>query len=203
MSLTVFISLFVVTLLGTMTPGQSVIMVSRNTLAGGRRHGIITAVSHAVGVGIYAALSLAGLAVTLKNSPIFFHAIAYAGAAYLAYLGLCSLRSKGGLSDKINKGKENTLQQSARDGFMISLLNSKIIIFFLALFSQFVADGNDLTSRLIIVLTPVLLDALWYSFIACVLSRPNTMTRLRTHAVLIDRLSGVVLLGLAVKVIMV
>ncbi len=43
MTLSVFTSLFIVTLLGTMTPGQSVIMVSRNTLASGRLHGVVTA----------------------------------------------------------------------------------------------------------------------------------------------------------------
>ncbi|MBA5760827.1 LysE family translocator [Vibrio sp. 404] len=203
MTLSVFASLFIVTLLGTMTPGQSVIMVSRNTLAGGRLHGVVTACSHAVGVGIYAALSLAGLALALKNSPVFFNLIAYSGAAYLAYLGVCSLRSKGGLSDKITASKDTTLLESARDGFLISLLNPKIIIFFLALFSQFVGYADNFMGRLIIVLVPVILDALWYSLVACFLSRPSTMTRLRKHAVSIDRLSGVVLIGLAVKVLMV
>ncbi|GAB3534686.1 LysE family translocator [Photobacterium alginatilyticum] len=201
MTLSVFASLFIVTLLGTMTPGQSVIMVSRNTLAGGRLHGVITACSHAVGVGIYAALSLAGLALTLKSSPVFFNLISYAGAGYLAYLGYCSLRSMGGLSDRITAGKECTLFESARDGFLISLLNPKIIIFFLALFSQFVGYADNFTGRLIIVLLPVILDAVWYSLIACFLSLPNTMERLRKHAVLIDRLSGVVLIGLAVKIL--
>ncbi|WP_061015886.1 LysE family translocator [Vibrio splendidus] len=201
MTLSVFTSLFIVTLLGTMTPGQSVIMVSRNTLASGRLHGVVTACSHAIGVGIYAVLSLAGLAIALKNSPIFFNTIAYSGAAYLAYLGYCSLRSKGGLSDKIAAGKKSTLFESARDGFLISLLNPKIIIFFLALFSQFVVYVDHFTDRLIIVSVPVILDAIWYSLVACFLSRPSTMIRLRKYAVTIDRLSGVVLVGLAIKVL--
>jgi|GEM_PF-4414199 len=83
MTLSVFASLFIVTLLGTMTLGQSVIMVSHHTLASGRVNGVITACSHAIGVGIYAILSLSGLALTLKNSPLVFHFIAYSGAAYL------------------------------------------------------------------------------------------------------------------------
>ncbi|MGR5361535.1 LysE family translocator [Vibrio mediterranei] len=203
MTLSVFASLFIVTLLGTMTPGQSVLMVARHTLASGRINGVITACSHAIGVGIYAILSLTGLALTLKNSPLVFHFIAYSGAAYLFYLGMCSLRSKGGLSDKIVSGKPFTRLESTRAGFVISLLNPKIIIFFLALFSQFVSVGNDFQSKAIIATTPIFLDAMWYSFIACILSRPNTMTYLRQYAVLIDRLSGGVLIGLAIKVLFV
>lgn len=203
MTLSVFASLFIVTLLGTMTPGQSVIMVSRHTLAGGRLNGIVTSLSHAIGVGIYALLSLTGLALVLKNSPVVFHTITYIGAAYLFNLGGCSLCSKGGLTDKISRGQSCSLFESARDGFMISLLNPKIIIFFLAFFSQFVSLGDDFMSKAIIVTTPVVLDAVWYSFIACVLSLPNTITRLRKHSIFIDRLSGVVLIGLAIKVTLV
>ena len=84
---------------------------------------------------------------------------------------------------------------------MISLLNPKLALFFLALFSQFVAVGTEVSSRAIIVATPLLVDGLWYTFIAIVLSNPNVLDKLRTKAQMIDRLSGIVLILLAFRVV--
>jgi len=81
------------------------------------------------------------------------------------------------------------------------LLNPKLALFFLALFSQFVAVGTEMTSRSIIVATPLMVDGLWYTFIAFVLSNPKVLDKLRTKAQLIDRLSGVVLILLAIRVV--
>ncbi len=56
--------------------------------------------------------------------------ITYAGAAYLAYLGVNALRSKGGIAAKLAAGKQVNLRTAARDGLMISLLNPKLALFF-------------------------------------------------------------------------
>lgn len=91
--------------------------------------------------------------------------------------------------------------QSAREAFLISILSPKIALFFIALFSQFVALGNELTNKVIIVSTPLIVDGLWYTFITLVLSSPLIVERIRSKAQLIDRLSGVVLILLAVRVV--
>ncbi len=84
---------------------------------------------------------------------------------------------------------------------MISILNPKLALFFLALFSQFVALGTDLSSRVVIVLTPLVIDGLWYTLIAFALSSMAVIDKLRGNAVWIDRVCGVLLLMLAVRVI--
>lgn len=84
---------------------------------------------------------------------------------------------------------------------MISILSPKIALFFIALFSQFVALGNDLSNQMIIVATPFVVDGLWYTFITLVLSNSRVVDRIRSKAVLIDRLSGIVLMLLAVRVV--
>ncbi len=161
----------------------------------------MTSWAHAFGVGVYALLTLLGLAVVLKQSPTLFSVITYAGAAYLAYLGVNALRSKGGIAAKLAAGKQVNLRTAARDGLMISLLNPKLALFFLALFSQFVAVGTEITSRAVIVATPLLVDGLWYTLIAFVLSNPKVLDKLRLKAQLIDRLSGIVLILLALRVV--
>lgn len=201
MTLTVWLSLFMVCLLGAMSPGPSLAMVAKHSLAGGRKNGLAAAWAHAFGIAVYAFITLIGLAVVLHESPMLFKTISYAGAAYLIYLGWNALRSKGGVAAKLESGEAVTLWQSAREGLLISLLSPKIALFFIALFSQYVAVGSDLSSKLIIVFTPFLVDGLWYSFITMILSSPKLLDKLRARAVLIDRLSGLVLIGLALRVL--
>ncbi|PKF51851.1 LysE family translocator [Enterovibrio nigricans] len=201
MSVSVWLSLVLVCMLGAMSPGPSLVVMVRHSLAGGRLHGIAAAWAHALGVGLYAVLTLLGLAVVLQQSPIVFKVIAYAGAAYLAWLGIKSIRANGGVAAKLEKGEKTSLLEAARDGAMISVLNPKLALFFLALFSQFVAVGTDITSRSIIVLTPIVIDGLWYTVVALVLSSSRMLEKLKQRAVLIDRLCGVVLIGLAARVV--
>ncbi|WIG77997.1 LysE family translocator [Photobacterium damselae] len=201
MTITIWFSLFFVCLLGAMSPGPSLAVVVKHTLAGGRQHGIVTSWAHACGVGCYAVVTLLGLAVVLKQSPQVFTLITYLGAGYLAYLGINALRSKGGIAAKLQAGKHSSLGEAARDGAMISLLNPKLALFFIALFSQFVSVGNDWSAKATIVLTPLIVDGLWYTLIALVLSHANILDKLKSRAKIIDQLSGVVLILLALRVV--
>lgn len=202
MTFTVWLSLFTICILGAMSPGPSLAMVAKHSLAGGRKNGLATAWAHAFGIGVYALLTIVGLAVVLHQSPLVFKAISYAGAIYLAYLGFNALRSKGGVAAKLESGQSVSAWQSAKEGLMISLLSPKIALFFIALFSQFVAVGNEPGSKAIVVATPLIVDGLWYTFITFLLSSPRVLDKLRARAVLIDRLSGLVLIALAVRVVL-
>lgn len=201
MTITIWLSLFTICILGAMSPGPSLAIVAKHSLAGGRRNGLATAWAHAFGIGIYAFITIIGLAVLLQQSPMLFKGISYAGAAYLAYLGVNALRSKGGVAAKLESGETVSVWQSAREGLLISLLSPKIAIFFIALFSQFVALGNDPSSQAIIIATPLLVDGLWYTFITFMLSSPKLIDKLKNRAVFIDRISGAVLILLALRVV--
>ncbi|EGR2797340.1 lysine transporter LysE [Vibrio navarrensis] len=201
MTLTVWLSLFTICILGAMSPGPSLAIVAKHALAGGRKNGLATSWAHAFGIGIYAFVTLIGLAVVLQQSPLLFKTISYAGAAYLAYLGVNALRSKGGVAAKLESGEQTSVWQSAKEGFLISILSPKIALFFIALFSQFVALGNELSNQVIIVATPFIVDGLWYTFITIVLSSSKVVDKIRAKAQLIDRLSGVVLILLALRVV--
>ena len=201
MTLTIWLSLFTVCILGAMSPGPSLAMVVKHSLAGGRLNGLATAWGHAIGIGIYAFVTIIGLAVVLQQSPVLFKTITYLGAAYLAYLGVCALRSKGGVAAKLKSGEQTSIWQSAREGFLISILSPKIILFFLALFSQFVVVGSSIATKSIIVMTPLIVDGMWYSLITLLLSSPRFIDKIRSKARIIDLLSGCVLILLALQVV--
>lgn len=201
MTLSVWVSLALICILGAMSPGPSLAVVAKNCLGGSWKNGVATAWAHALGVGMYALASVLGLAIVLQHNPNLFKGIAYLGAGYLFWLGINAVQSKGGVAAKLTAGGQSSLLQSARDGAMISMLNPKLALFFLALFSQFVAASHASESRAIVIATPMLIDGLWYTIISFLLTRPSILEKIKARAVLVDRLTGVVLIGLALRVV--
>ncbi|KUI97509.1 LysE family translocator [Vibrio sp. MEBiC08052] len=201
MAFSAWLSLFTICLLGAMSPGPSLAMVTKHTLAGGRLNGIATAWAHSLGIGAYAFLTIIGLSIVLQKAQWLFQAISLIGAVYLAYLGWKALRSQGGVAASVDTGIRVSLWQSAKEGLMISMLNPKIALFFTALFSQFITLSHDVSSRAIVVMTPLLVDGLWYTLLALLFSSSAVLARLKRKAVLIDRISGVVLIALACRIV--
>ena len=201
MTLSFIITLFIICLLGAMSPGPSLAVVAKHSLTGGRLYGIAVAWSHALGILIYAFLTMSGLSILLTHSPMLFKAITYLGAGYLAYLGIRSLLSKGGLEDKLKSGNKVSIKEVMIDGLAISLLNPKIALFFIALFSQFINEANSVSMNLVIAFTPAILDGLWYTLVAIILSNITIIQHIRNKAVIIDKVTGILLILLAVKVV--
>lgn len=202
MSIDTWLGLLAICCLGAMSPGPSLAMVVRHTLSGGRLHGIVCAWAHSIGIGVYALVTLLGLGLVLKQAPMVFNLIALVGALYLAWLGIQALRSKGAMEQKLTATAPTSLLIAARDGLGISLFNPKILLFFLALFSQFVLAANSVSGQLIIVATPLVIDGLWYTIIALVLSHSAVLPKLREKSAMIDKVSGMVLIILAINVIL-
>lgn len=201
MTFSAWLSLLVVCLLGAISPGPSLAMIAKNTLGGNKFNGLLSAWTHALGIGIYATLTLFGLAIVLQNTPNLFYLLTYAGALYLAWLGIQALFSKEAISSKLKYRQTTSYIESMRDGFMISLLNPKIGLFFLALFSQFIHTDVSWQGKTLTILTPILVDGLWYSLITLILSIPKVLNTLHNKAIWIDRLMGVIFISLALQIL--
>ncbi|MGF1749292.1 MULTISPECIES: LysE family translocator [Vibrio] len=201
MTLTTWFSLFTICLLGAMSPGPSLAIVAKHSLSGGRINGFATAWAHACGIGIYALVTVLGLTVLLQQFPMIFKSLSLIGALYLAWLGYNAVRSKGGIVERLESGQPVSAVTSAKEGLFISLFSPKIALFFTALFSQFVAVGSELSDKAIIIVTPLLVDGLWYTFITIMLSSTFLLNFLKSKARIIDQVSGVVLILLAIRVL--
>ena len=81
-------------------------------------------------------------------------------------------------------------------------MNPKLAIFFLALFSQFADDTAIWQQNIIMVATVTGIDTLWYCLVALVLSHSIMLEKLRTNVHIIEKLSGIVLLAVACRVVM-
>ncbi len=194
-----WLSLFAICLMGAMSPGPSLAVVMRAALRGNRRSAYGTAVAHGLGVGLYALLTVTGLAVLITRWPGAFLSVQLLGAAYLVYLGVQALRQAAGpFREEAGAGSA----RGAMDGFWIAFLNPKLAVFMLALFSQFLRPAADLLEKGIMVATVTVTDASWYSLVVTLVSHNALRAGLEKHAGLIDRVFGVLLLVLAISVIL-
>ncbi|MGY8871033.1 MAG: LysE family translocator [Pseudomonadales bacterium] len=200
MTLTTWLSLVAICCLGAISPGPSLAVVLRHSIGNSRIHGIIASLTHAFGLAVWALLTIWGLAVLVTEIPVLYKLITYVGAAYLAWMGVKAICSKGDNKFSVDKTTA-PLIEAARDGMMISLLNPKLAIFFTALFSQFVTADLTLTDQLIMLSTVVSIDSLWYISVAIVLSHSRLIDKLQQKSAMIDKISGIVLVGLALRVV--
>ncbi|MBP8127900.1 MAG: LysE family translocator [Aeromonadaceae bacterium] len=201
MEFTTWLALAAICLMGAISPGPSLALIIRNTVQGGRLHGVATGLGHGVGVGVYALITALGLALLITNTPWLFQAIQYGGALFLAWLGLKALLAKASSQLEAETAHAPRGQRGALEGLAVSFLNPQLAIFFVALFSQFVHQDTGWREGILMMLTAGGIDALWYSLVALLLSHGPVLAQLKLRARLIDQLSGLILLGLAIKVV--
>lgn len=203
MSSSSWLSLLAICVLGAISPGPSLAAVMKSTIQGSRAHGLVTAIAHAAGIGLYAFLVAAGIAIVITETPLLYKTMTYGGAAYLAWLGYKSFTSTSAPgSDAHNSVASLSLSHAARDGFLIAFLNPKIAVFFLALFSQFVTRETTLNTQLLMALLATLCDGIWYCLIAGLAGHSKVLPALRKKAVLINRLCGAMLIAVALRILM-
>lgn len=202
MELTSWLALAAICVMGAISPGPSLALIIRNTVQGGQGHGVATALGHGLGVGIYALITALGLSLLITQTPLLFDLIRYGGAVFLAWLGVKALLAKP-VSSESREEEMHQLRgrQGAFEGFMVAFLNPQLAIFFIALFSQFVYADTGWYEGSIMMLTAGGIDALWYVLVALVLSRGPVLAWLKAKSFVIDKVSGLVLLGLALKVV--
>lgn len=199
MSFQLWLSLLLVCVLGAMSPGPSLAMVMRHTVGGGRSCGVVAAVFHALGVGFYAGLTALGLAAVIAHQPWIYRLVTWGGAFYLAWMGIQALRT--GYDEGFAVERQYSDWRGAmRDGLLVALGNPKLIVFFVALLSQFVDAQMSTASRWSIVATATIVDGGWYLLVALSLSHSRVLPWLQRRAVWLHRLTGIVLLGLTVRV---
>jgi threonine/homoserine/homoserine lactone efflux protein len=183
------------------TPGQDTALTIRNTLSGGRRNGIATAVGVALGQAIWTLAASAGLVALLHASEPAFHALKLAGALYLVYLGLLSLRAA--LTRKhahepapsTGRGRRHGLRQ----GVLSNLGNPKMAVFFATLLPQFApAEGPTFVTLFLLGLVFCSLTLAWLTLYAFAVAKAQRLISGRVRRAL-DALTGLVLAALGLR----
>ena len=198
MDFTSLIGMSLVCAMGAMSPGPSLAVVLRNTISGGRTQGVMTGIGHGIGFGIYAFIAVMGLSTLLLANEKIFNLLQWAGAVVLIWLAYNMLTYNPSGPAKEHEGSG---RRGFSEGFMIAFLNPKILVFLVAVFSQFIDPEMTNPGRFIMAIVAGIIDTTWYVLVAAVLAGTSIIDKLRANAVIIDRSIGTVLLMLAILLI--
>ena len=182
-------------------PGPNVLIVFRNSLLHSRQAGVLTAMGLAVGNLVHITYCLIGIGVLISQSIMLFNIVKLAGAGYLIYLGIKSLQAQPRTVD-VDKNAPYDLSAFAaiRTGFLTDLLNPKATLYFLALFTQIVRPETTISVRIGYGLTIVALEFISLTGLACVIGQPYIRRRFNAVSHWIERATGVVLIGVGLRV---
>lgn len=178
------------------TPGQDTALTIRNTLLGGRRAGVGTAVGVVSGQLAWALATSAGLAALLLASAPLFTAIRLAGAAYLVVLGaqalVAAVRGRAH-EDRLPRRRSSAVRQ----GLLSNLGNPKMAVFFTSLLPQFAAS---FTGMLSLGLLFAALTLSWLSLYALAVARASGLLRKTRVRRALDAVTGLALVALGLRV---
>lgn len=191
-------------LLAVASPGPDFAIVVRQSLAHGRRTAIWTSLGVGAAILLHVSYSLLGIGLLLRSSETWFNVVKFAGAAYIAWLGIQSLRSRPRefTATAIETGNvpASVAQRGAFTvGFLTNALNPKATLFFISLFAMIVSPQTPKLIQSIYGFWMALATAAWFSLVSVLFTRGDVRRRFLRHGHWIDRALGVVFLGLAVS----
>tara|TARA_B100001996_G_C18352388_1_gene474502 strand:- start:12 stop:623 length:612 start_codon:yes stop_codon:yes gene_type:complete len=184
--------------MGAISPGPSLAVVIRNTITGGRFQGVMTGIGHGIGLGIYAFIAVLGLSSLILRNELIFNTMQWMGVFLLLWLSYNMFTNEPPVLTKEHKVSS---RRGFIEGFMISFLNPKILVFFVAIFSQFITNDLSFYDRTVMAILAGIIDTTWYVFVALMLAGTPLIERIRVNAVIIDRTIGMVLFVFALVLI--
>jgi threonine/homoserine/homoserine lactone efflux protein len=185
------------------TPGPDTAITIRNALLGGRLGGLATALGVSVGQIIWALATSAGIVALLVASEPLFLAVKYAGAAYLVWLGVQSLRAAfrptaGVWTARAARGNGLAPRTAFRQGLLSDLGNPKMAAFFTSLLPQF-APADDFARLAALGLAFSLMTLVWLAGYALVVARMGDVLRRPGIRRIMEGITGAALIGLGLK----
>ena len=199
MTIFLFAKITIVCLLGAMSPGPSMVVVINNAIYKNKINGILTAIGHGFGIGIYAFFAVLGIGLIIKTNLFLFNTIKILSIFFLFYLGFQAIFSNPKMNFEKNAIKFGV--KSFLEGFAISILNPKILIWFLAIYSQFMSASNDYILNVSLILIASSVDALWYIILVRLVTAKGVLEKLKSKLQLIQKLIGYLFITISIFLI--
>ena len=192
--------LFIICLLGACSPGPSIVVILGFVFSGGRKSGFSASIGHGLGVFGYAILCAFGLGFLIEIYGTFFTVVQFLGAFFLLYLSFIII--KGSIVEK--KTSHNVINIDSEknrfiEGFLIAILNPKIAVFFLSLFSQFLSSEQTHITHLFMALLAGGIDTIVYCIIVILASTKGTASFLENHGSKVSLIFGIMLIFLSLS----
>ncbi|HZC35785.1 MAG TPA: LysE family translocator [Chthoniobacterales bacterium] len=188
----------IVALLVSLLPGPAFLVVLSTALRRGFRAGVYANAGVVIGDAIYFFLAAVGLGSLLTASFLAFTIVKWLGVAYLIYLGLRSLFYPA--SEIVGESRD-TGRKAFSTAVTVQLANPKLLLFLAALVPQFIELGHPVAAQFTVLGgTFMLSDALVYLIVAMFAARARPLLSKPWAARTTSRITGVAMLGAAVRI---
>jgi threonine/homoserine/homoserine lactone efflux protein len=186
-----------------LTPGTDTMYILGRSMAHGSKAGVLSALGISTGAMFHTLAAASGLSLLLATSATAFSLIKYCGALYLIYLGIRSFfpTEKSGSNENQQNSKTN-YRQIYISGIISNILNPKVALFFLAFLPQFIDPvyPHTILSFILLGSTFVFTGTCWCLLLAFYAAKFSNLLQERgTTGNMLNRLSGVVFIGLGLK----
>ena len=190
--------------LGAISPGPDFAMVLRQSVVHGRAAAIFTSAGIAAAIVVHGTYTLLGLGLIISQSLFLFSALKWLGAAYLIWLGFVALRApppKPPADIAQSSSEQPSRGEAFAVGFFTNLLNPKVALFFLALFTTLVSADTPLVFKTIYIGAMAGLLFIWFSLVSLVFTTAKVREGFYRTGVWFNRITGVALILLALRLV--
>lgn len=188
-----------------LVPGPDFAVVTKNTLAAGRWRGGWASAGVACSNAVQGTAAAAGLGAVIVRMQPMFETVKWAGAAYLVYLGVQSLRSAvRGQYPPLDAGSgriRGAALAGWRQGFLSNITNPKVLVFYLAVLPQFLPAGAGVALLLAFALSHAVLSLGYLLLLTLGLQRLRQILERRRVRRALDATTGAVLLGFSARLV--
>jgi len=197
-----FLTIAVLHLIALASPGPDFAIVVKYSLTSGRRSALLASTGITLGLCLHVTYTLLGISLIISQSIIAFQVIKYLGAAYLVYLGVQGLRSRKKDGAVTRDGNPPGSNKALLVGFLTNVLNPKVTLFFLAVFSVAITPGTPIGIQVLYGLWMGLVSFLWFSALSFVISHQEVRNFFSSSRHWIDRVTGGALFALGIRLAM-
>ena len=197
-----FVSIAGFHLLAVASPGPDFAIVLKQSLRYGKRIGIYTALGIGSGILLHIIYSLLGFGLLIQKFEWAYIMFKLIGAGYLIYLGIMALKAQP--FEVKNYHHENTgipHSKAFKQGFFVNALNVKATLFFITIYTAFVSQQTPIGWQVSYGLYMAIATALWFSFLAILFGNKHIKSKIGTIGIWIERITGVVMIVLAFKLL--
>lgn len=163
--------IFTIAALGMLSPGPDFFLIIKNAARYPRTAAMFTALGVNCAVATHMIYCVAGLAVVITTTPWLFMLLKYVGAAYLIFIGVQALLSRGSSKmDLSNVTPETTsLRKAFLQGYLCNLLNPKATLFFLSIFTQVLNVHSSFGEKIWYASIILMLSSLWWPLLVVII----------------------------------
>lgn len=171
------------------SPGPSIALVIKNSIAHSRRAGIACAAGITLSVMFFMVIALLGLGVVLKKSEILYRLVQGVGGMFLLYVGVMSFKNAG-TTDYTQQQDGAVARSSFTEGFFVTMLNPQAILAFMAISATYIMPCTPFYVQTLYTIEILLLCFAWFGSTAVILSLPQLKQHFISKLDVIERITA-------------